>query len=713
MLEPPHAAKATSIKSETEANDISQPLNPTSVSPLVPEMSLTCQQLRYEKHTSTPLTLAQRVARLLHPSVTCRDQITSLTSGVQELQNVQHYTAKGRGSSLVWVDASHESVKVHFDLASLCSYKLRKLAAMIKTAPKIAREAAEWQSKLILMNLESPSDRLTKLIVWNAQVAPWVDSLPQFLIFDDALSQHVASHGTEIEQKLEDFRLALQNARDAGFNPPGATSAQLADKVTNILDDSPRNGRFTVTDRLEIEELIVWIHRASEFIDNLDNMTLSAQENGEFWRDSSASVAPVLSAFELCNSERVSLNGDQEIAPKLVSDLAGRGCLLTKFGQNEHQRDSQEADALRTQIAIHSAREKLKAERAKIAEEAEHAAPSQSKSKSKSKTKSKKRSKTKKREGGTSTDLQQKVLSLEAGNDDEKEEGEEALSLQTSKPEELCDIEVKKVEKDLSDDKSALREDTSAMGQEKHTYPTEFQLHKGLTENEYIYTTANQRFLTKEPLFGVTGNVWDYIPQSTPWGPTDMEAAMKSLKERAQGSERDKSHGEPIIVTAAASHEDDVKEPEKKIADNATVSVPEAAPEDKPGAVASPGHGSGKSDPRVAVASESKKNEVEAEFGGHEDRKSEQETNDRDVVGTPATSRTEKATASAPVPSSSSSSSSSSSGPATAVKRNGKDAWRVPSNEPVWGSSLRGGKRGGAGQGRGGDVKGGRKGRAG
>ena len=680
-------------------NDNAQPLKTAPKSPLTPAMSLTCQQMRYEKQVSTPLTLAQRVARLPRSSVIESDLSIPLQPGAVQVQRTQNHANDRIESDLIWVDANDEPAKQQLHLAFLCAYKLKRLAAIIETESEIAQKAAEWHSEFHPLISDNSSDRLLKLMAWNAQVVPWVDSLPQSLIFNNDFSQDVAIHGKGVERKLEEIRGHLRNARAAPSDPLGATSAQLDDKVTSLLDNSPRNGRLALIGRAEIEELMVWIYRASDFISKLEKVKLSTPQNGEVKRDSSTSRASVFSTLEPFEPGKIPSNEVTTMELRPTSDHARRGQLLTQPVQNERHNGSLEADELKTQIAICASQEKLKDERTRTAKEAENSRPSQLEPKSKSKAKSKKKAKAKKHGESVLRDPQHINPSLKADDEDQKPEGKETLPLEIINLEDSPNTEAITGEDRPADGKSALQKNASIVDQEKPTYLSRSQLHSGLTENEYIYITANQRFLAEEPLFDATGNVWDHIPQSTPWGPTNMEPAMRMLKERVHGSEKDMEDKEPDTVPRIC--EEDLKELDGKFAGDLTAIVAEAAPNEEnlhiPGQTVD-----------LITTSESKTDKIEAE-AGDEDETSIQKSGEKAVVGTQATSsKPENPIVTSPAPASVPSLSPR---PVTEVKKIGKDAWRVPSNEPVWGSNLRGGKGGGGGQGRAGGGKSGRKGR--
>ena len=668
------------------------------------EITYTCQLRQDLSQRFTPPTLAQRLARLpLSPIADAAGEVLML-------------------------NVDDRRVLPYVDLAKLHTYKLNKLRELTRSRPEIARAAEDWLSKSPLGNPGDASTILTDLMAWNTQAGFWIESLPQSLIFDDSMSQELVDHIRRLEPQIREIQGDFLHSQVAGSFAPGSKGAALLDRAAELLDCMTQNHRLPQLVSVEMDKQMNWVMQAFTYLDCMKQFKSELSE-----------MIPHAKQRPPGDKERNSTSSEALHSPDNVVAVNGSEPFAAQMERVNGLKQFNEADQLKMQIAIGSAQAKLRAEMVERAEKRENAEKGDraenseiagnaekansvettssppSKVKSKSKSKSENKAKFKTGDHVVPKDLQplEQAPKSEQVKDDKTESEASRLG--------EASLEYKQLEKVDSNERKIIEVRKSipvpTSPTQQRAYLPKDRLHNGLTENAYIYETSKHNFLAEEPLFGATGNIWDHVPPITPWGPTNMDSATRMLKQLVQSS----SNGaiSQSATTEASSQGDEkafetsegkseIKSPDGKGAISRLVSeATRSAAEDDGQTVIEAGQEEAeiKSVDQKAGLSQSvvqamepvfkKERENVSEIG---ERKAETKAIEKNSALSPPPTQVKKPTA------------GPSSSRAVSDSKDGKDAWRVPSNEPVWGSNLRGGKKGGV-QTRGG-ARGGRKGRA-
>ena len=388
---------------------------------------------------------------------------------------------------------------------------------------------------------ENPSRRLTDrdkpirigpLVAWVIKADSWIKSQPQTLIFNDKSGKKVATNGHNLESMLEKFRLDYPGAHLADSDPlEGLSSRDIAERTASLLARSPRLGRDLLLDPEDVEAQILWNLDASRWIEvnqragrwtkegNLPSYIVQAIQKDQ--KDRLGEIPkvsqPGLSPAPLTGSQK--LNMQASMFPMSEPQLATRETLRPL------QPLPQKLELKRLPDAIPSGVGKVRFSKIPLSDDPFAA----------------------------------QLQAIEAIHElDDSKTGEEQIlrrisALQKEKAKIMQsmehvvhpnkvddgrkDVEIPKTKggvHNISKGDDAAGNFTGKVANQfvhqAQTYLAPDARYENLTKQEYIHRQANNNYLAKSPLFSSQDEVWDYLPEHTPWGPTDVQEATSMLK---------------------------------------------------------------------------------------------------------------------------------------------------------------------------------------
>ena len=233
-------------------------------------------------------TLAQGIGRgtewaIIHQGQKDEDMVR-FTNIARLMEDIPPYPKPGEVISL-----GDHRVRKHVDTALLIQYKLQKIATKEFTLKDSAEHAKKVLQTCPLQGQVQFDDpmALRSVIQWNVDNVDWVSNIPQDMVFDESMGADVANQARMIEQDLQDlatnyFKAHLQGWDDLG---DGETSIHLAQQACNLQRSSTRAGRDDLDGASTVTTQMAWNITALGFI--------SDKKKADLWPDL-AGLPPIL-----------------------------------------------------------------------------------------------------------------------------------------------------------------------------------------------------------------------------------------------------------------------------------------------------------------------------------------------------------------------------------------------------------------------------------